>query len=178
MKLIGFLLLSLTMGVAQAQQAPSADAPPASNGMAAVTDNGPADAVREIRKVAADYNAAMARKDSSALLDFYFDGNVPVIGSVAPASYALMFSASKGKAPKVFSSPAKQAVQGDTNPKATVEKVSNLSVQTDGAIATVQYDYAIPQGHGHTFWTLVHTTDAWKITSIVYSINLASLDKK
>lgn len=163
MKFIGFCVLTLITGAVQAQQA---------------TDSGPADAIREIKTVAADYNAAMARKDSNALIRFYFDDNVPVIGSVTSKSYALMLAASQGKAPKVFSSPAKQAVQGDTDPKATVEKVSNLSVQTDGAIASVQYDYAIPQGHGHTFWTMVRTTDTWKITSIVYSINLASLDKK
>lgn len=60
----------------------------------------------------------------------------------------------------------------DTSAKATAEKMSNLRIHTDGTVASLEYDYEIPQGYGHTFWTLVDTKDAWKITSIVYSINI------
>ena len=72
---------------------------------------------------------------------------------------------------QLVNSAATQSV-GDTAAQATAEKVSNLTVHTDGAAASIEYDYEIPQGYGHTYWTLVATKDAWKITSIVYSINI------
>jgi hypothetical protein len=146
-------------------------------GDAGIHDEGPASSIGELKKVARDYHAAMVHKDKAALLGFYYDDKTPVSGAMAPASFAMVTKASQGKATKVMSYDAKTASAGDTSPSATAEKMSHLVAQTDGTVASLQYDYTIPQGHGHTFWTLVRTKDAWKITSIVYSINLASLDK-
>jgi hypothetical protein len=53
-----------------------------------------------------------------------------------------------------------------------------LRILTDGAIGTVTYDYSVQAGHGTEIWTVVLAKKGWKIMSIAYSLNLASLDKK
>ncbi|MFC3654098.1 hypothetical protein ACFONN_21345 [Dyella humi] len=181
MKLAALFTLTLAATSVQAQQATQPDTrqPDASVKGASVQmhDVGPPDAIAQLRKLAAAYNLATVKKDTSALLRFYYDENVPVTGSVSPPSFARMTEASNGKAPKLYPSNAKDQSVADTSAKATAEKMSNLTIHTDGAVASIEYDYEIPQGYGHTFWTLVDTKDAWKITSIVYSINIRSTAK-
>jgi hypothetical protein len=176
MKLIGFLTFALAVTCAQAQPATEPDThQPVTLAKVAsdeTHDVGPPDAIAQLRKLAAAYHSAMVNKDTPALLRFYYAENTPVIGSVAPASFARMTVASNGKAPKLYPSNAKDQSVADTSPQVTAEKMSNLSIHTDGTVASLEYDYEIPQGYGHTFWTLVATKDAWKITSIVYSMNI------
>lgn len=176
MKFIAPLLFVLAVTNAQAKETVPSDAHQAGKSAPVSSserhDVGPSDAVAQLRKLATAYNLAMAKKDTATLLRFYYDKNVPVIGSVAPASFARMTAATNGKAPKVFPNSADKASVADTSAQATAEKVSNLTVHTDGTVAIIEYDYEIPQGYGHTYWTLVDTKDAWKITSIVYSMNM------
>ncbi|MDQ6646481.1 MAG: hypothetical protein M3Y93_04500 [Pseudomonadota bacterium] len=177
MKLVALFALALAATNVQAQQAtqPDMDQPAASatGSTAHACDVGTPAAISQLRKLVAAYNLTMVKKNTSALLGFYYNENVPVIGSVAPPSFARMTAASNGKAPKLFPSNAKDQSAGDTSAKATAEKMSNLRIHTDGTVASLEYDYEIPQGYGHTFWTLVDTQAGWKITSIVYSINIA-----
>ena len=158
-------MLVLACTVAQAQ-----DVVPVS--AKATHDVGPSAAVTQLRQLAAAYNKAMVDKDTAKLLSFYYDGNVPVVGSVGAISFARMTAASGGKAPKIYANTAAKQSVGDTAAQTTAEKMSHLTVHTDGAAASIEYDYEIPQGYGHTYWTLVDTKDAWKITSVVYSINV------
>jgi len=176
MKLVALFALALAATSVQAQPAthPDAHQPAASTpgDDARTHDVGPPDAIARLQKLAAAYHLAMVKKDTSALLAFYYDERIPVIGSVSPPSFARMTVASNGKAPKLYSSNAKDQSAADTSAKTAAEKMSNLSIHTDGTVASLEYDYEIPQGYGHTFWTLVDTKDAWKITSVVYSINI------
>ncbi|HUA78736.1 MAG TPA: hypothetical protein VL997_00070 [Dyella sp.] len=176
MKFIALLLLVLAVTHVQAQETALPDAhhtgksAPASGNEP--HDVGPPDAVAQLRKLAAAYNQAMVKKDAATLLSFYYDKNVPVMGSVAPASFARMTAATNGKAPRVFPNSADKQSVADTAAQTTPEKVSHLTVHTDGTVAVIEYDYEIPQGYGHTYWTLVDTKDAWKITSVAYSMNM------
>lgn len=181
MKLVALFVLALAATSAYAQQTTQPDVrQPAEAVIGSGTqihDVGPSDAIAQLRKLAAAYNLAMVKKDTSALLGFYYDESTPVIGSVGPPSFARMTVASNGKAQKLYPSNAKDQSVADTSAKTTAEKMSNLKIHTDGAVASLEYDYEIPQGYGHTFWTLVDTKDAWKITSVVYSINIRSTAK-
>ena len=181
MKLAVILALALIATSIQAKQntLPATSQRPTSAAKAGAQthDVGPPEAIIQLKKFAAAYNRTMAKKQTSALLNFYYDGTIPVIGSVSRLSFARMTEASHGKAPKIYASNAKDQSTGDTSAKATAEKMSNLRIRTDGTVASIEYDYEIPQGYGHTFWTLVDTKNAWKITSIVYSINIRSAVK-
>jgi hypothetical protein len=172
------IVLALAFAVTGVQAHPITSSDPgqahADAAQTAVTprDVGPPEAILKLKKLVVSYNLATAKKDTSSLSGFYYDANVPVIGSVASPSFARMTAASNGKAPKIFSSNAKDQSTADTSASATAEKISNVRIHTDGTVASVEYDYIIPQGYGHTFWTVVETKDLWKITSIVYSINM------
>lgn len=181
MKLAAVFALACTATGVQAHQIISSDLgqarPDAARTGATPRDAGPPEAILELKKLVAAYNLATAKKDTSSLSGFYYDANVPVIGAVASPSFARMTAASNGKAPKIFLTNAKDQSIADTSASATAEKISNLRIYTDGTVASVEYDYTIPQGYGHTFWTVVETKDTWKITSIVYSINMSPTAK-
>ncbi len=178
MKLAVIFVLALIATSVQAKQNALPDTSqrptPAAQAAAQAHDAGPPEAIIQLKKFAAAYNLAMAKKETPALLNFYYDGTIPVVGSVSRQSFTRMTEASHGKAPKIYFSNAKDQSTADTSANATAEKVSNLRVRTDGTVASIDYDYAIPQGYGHTFWTLVDTKNGLKITSIVYSINIRS----
>ncbi|PTR32839.1 hypothetical protein C8J98_10447 [Luteibacter sp. OK325] len=173
MKFIASIMLILVGIAAQAQDsAPIRQNSDPSISAKGTHDVGPSDAIAQLRELAVAYNQAMVKKDTAKLLSFYYDGNVPVVGAVGSTSFARMTAASGGKAPKIYANSAAKQSVGDTAAQTTAEKISNLTVHTDGAAASIEYDYEIPQGYGHTYWTLVATKDAWKITSIAYSINI------
>jgi len=53
---------------------------------------------------------------------------------------------------------------------------TNLQVRSDGAIATVTFDFSFlidgkEQNRGSESWQLVRGTDGWRIVSIIYSSN-------
>jgi hypothetical protein len=146
-------------------------------------DVGPSQSVSELRAMANGYHEAMVKKDKQALLGFFVDGSAPVKGVPSDTSYKFMVAANKKVAPtqivpRFMAFPAQVSVDGDVRPDAPAEQVTNLRIATDGAIGTVTYDYSVPAGHGTEIWTVVRAEGGWKIMSIAYSLNLASLDKK
>jgi hypothetical protein len=57
------------------------------------------------------------------------------------------------------------------------EKFGTLSVNEDADIASVSFDYefqkdGVTANHGKESWHLVRTAGGWKISSVVYSVNL------
>lgn len=61
--------------------------------------------------------------------------------------------------------------------KRNEEKFWNIQIHTDGDIAAVTFDYAYfydnaETNHGKESWLLVRTEGGWKITSVVYSVDL------
>ena len=61
--------------------------------------------------------------------------------------------------------------------KRNEEKFWNIQIHTDGDIAAVTFDYAYfydnaETNHGKESWLMVRTESGWKITSVVYSVNL------
>lgn len=145
-------------------------------------DLGPAQSVSELRAMASGYHEAMVKKDKNELLGFFVDASVPVKGVPGDASYTFMVEANKKVAPKrvvprLMAFSAQASVDSDVRADAPAEQVTNLRILTDGAFGTVTYDYSVPAGHGTEIWTVVLTKNRWKIMSIAYSLNLASLDK-
>ena len=54
------------------------------------------------------------------------------------------------------------------------EQFSNVRIHTDGAVASVYFDYVFLLGGkrnnvGSETWQLVHTNDGWKISAMAYS---------
>ena len=65
-----------------------------------------------------------------------------------------------------------QAIAADPLP--TEEKFSNVRIDTDGEVASVNFDYVVTvggkdQNWGREMWHLVRTERGWKIISVIYS---------
>jgi hypothetical protein len=61
------------------------------------------------------------------------------------------------------------------------ERFSNLHIDTDGAVASVYFDYVFltdnnETNRGSETWQLVNTGDGWKISALSYSIDSAKLE--
>lgn len=121
------------------------------------------------------YQQAVARKDATALLGMYASGDVPVISAFAPKSYAVVTAANKQPVPRTLSSTAKESVAGEV--RLPPDQTENLRIESDGEVGSVSWDYRASVGHGRLIWTTVHTNDGWKISSVVYSINVPAADK-
>lgn len=131
--------------------------------------------VSELRDFWNHYQEAVKQKDAKTLLGSYLNDSIPVIGGIAPKSYAIIVAANKQPIPRVLTSTGKDNATGET--KLPPDATSNLQIQTDGEVGTVSWDYAATVGHGQITWTVVRTNDGWKISSIVYSINVPAADK-
>jgi hypothetical protein len=60
------------------------------------------------------------------------------------------------------------------------EKFSNVRINTDGAVASVYFDYVFLRddketNRGTETWQLVNTGDGWKINAVIYSTDQAKL---
>ncbi len=132
--------------------------------------------ISELRDFWNQYQEAVKQKDSNKLLTFYLNGTIPVIGGIAPASYAVISAANKQPIPRVLVSTGKDNATGEVRlpPDAT----ENLQIQTDGEVGTLSWDYTATVGHGRITWAVVRTNDGWKIASIVFSLNVPAADKK
>jgi hypothetical protein len=122
------------------------------------------------------YQQAVAQKNTKQLLALYVSDSVPVMGGIAPRSYALMAAANKQPVPRTFLVTARENVTGEV--KLPPDKTKNLSIHTDGEVGSVSFDYAAKMGHGRIIWSAVRTNEGWKIASVLYSINIPAADKK
>ncbi len=61
------------------------------------------------------------------------------------------------------------------NTNQTKEKLSNVVIESDGEVATINFDYQFFDGgkqvnHGNENWQLIRTLNGWKINAVNYSI--------
>lgn len=130
--------------------------------------------VAALRTLWNNYQRAVATKDAPALLAMYANGDVPVIGGISQKSYAVISAANKQPVPRTVSSTAKEDVASEV--RMPPDQTENLDIHSDGEVGSVSWDYNAKIGHGRTIWTTVYTNDGWKISSVVYSINVPAAD--
>jgi hypothetical protein len=132
--------------------------------------------VAALHELWSHYEQAVASKDVKALLNMYVSEGVPVMGGIAPKSYAVIMAANKQPVPRTLLSTAKEDVAGEV--KLPPDQTENLDIHSDGEIGIISFDYKAKMGHGRIIWTTIRTNDGWKIASVVYSINVPAADNK
>lgn len=65
--------------------------------------------------------------------------------------------------------------------KAQKEKFYNISIETDGVIASINFDYTFHIGEkviqwGNENWDLVKLNNQWLITDVIYSIRFPDIE--
>lgn len=135
------------------------------------------DARSQIEHVIARFQTAIITKDKAALSDLFLHANNSWIAVPTETTYRIVHA----KHPK-----ARRFMPGSytefvdfvaTSAEHMEEKFSNVKIDTDGAVASVYFDFVFlgngkPQNRGSETWQLINTGSGWKINALVYSINL------
>jgi hypothetical protein len=164
MKTLLLATIGLTMMTASTYAATNADA---------VTS----DAKAQIEQVIARFQTAIIKKDKTALSELFLPTNNSWIAVPTEATYHIVHT----KHPK-----ARRFMPGSytefadfiaTSAEPMEEKFSNVQIATDGAVASVYFDFVFlsnskPQNRGSETWQLINTGSGWKINALIYSINV------
>lgn len=130
-----------------------------------------------IRVVIETFRTAIIAKDAAALAKLQADDHITFMSSIDDATLARMRPVDPG-AERTEVSSFGDFIIYVTGSKDRLEEVfSNVMVQTDGAIASVYFDYdflenGVLANRGRESWGMIRTDDGWKIASIIYSIEL------
>jgi hypothetical protein len=144
---------------------------------ASTSDTVASNAQSQIQQVIRRFQTAITKKDKAGLTDLFLPDNNSWIAVPTEATYRIVHA----KHPK-----ARRFMPGNyaefvdfiaASPEHMEEKFSNVKIDTDGAVASVYFDFAFlgnghPQNRGSETWQLINTGDGWKINALVYSINV------
>lgn len=160
--LLAIVCLALTTGSAHAATASNAAA---------------SDAKSQIEQVIARFQTAVIKKDKAALGELFLSTNNSWIAVPTEATYRIVH-AKHPKARRFMPGSYTEFVDFiSTSPERMEEKFSNVKIETDGAVASVYFDFVFlsdgeRQNHGSETWQLINTGSGWKINALVYSINV------
>jgi hypothetical protein len=137
----------------------------------------------DIKGIVESFRTAVVNKDKAGFLKLFFNESTPWIGVTSEKGLKLL------KAKKTDpNQPDPEKIYSQDNPSKFIdglikdgrhfeEKFSNVHVDTDGSIGMVYFDYSFNvEGYkanwGKETWHLVRTTDGWKISSVIWSMDL------
>lgn len=130
----------------------------------------------DVQKVVDQFQTALKAHDGATIRSLFLPDTKAWWTTLGDASYKKV----KEKHPEVMRFKAgtyQEFADYVTNAKESVEeRFHNVRIQTDGAIASVYFDFEFLSGgkvanHGAETWQLIRTDDGWKIASMLYSSN-------
>jgi hypothetical protein len=136
--------------------------------------------IAELEFITSEFMRCIKEKDKDAFLSLFYNDSTPWLGKFEPKSEQITRDNNPDAInPKgIFDISKFEFIDMMVGAPATVaieEKFSNLQIDTDGWIASVNFDYEMfmddkMTNSGREFWHLVKTNDGWKISSVVYSV--------
>ena len=146
----------------------------------------PAEDEASIRQVVETFRVSLIKKDPATFLKLFYSESIPWIGVTTDKS--LNREKAEKKDPKQ-PDPAKLYASG--NPRKFIEGISksktaieetfeNVRIDSDGDVAQVWFDYSFNEAGykanwGKESWHMVRTTDGWKISSVIWSMEFNPL---
>jgi hypothetical protein len=136
----------------------------------------------QIKVIVESFRAAIVNKDKPGFLTLFFNDKTPWIGVSSDKGLKLLKDkkkdASQPDPEKIFSSDNPGLFMDGllSKPQHFEEKFSNVRIDTDGNVGVVYFDYSFSIENykvnwGKESWHLVHTTNGWKITSVIWSMD-------
>ncbi|MCG7565349.1 hypothetical protein MHM95_03480 [Pseudoalteromonas sp. CnMc7-15] len=125
---------------------------------------------KQIVKVVDDFMLAIKNKDEQSFTDLFYSNNVPWLGvnpekrkGNLPSNDGIIYATHLGFIGWIASS--EENIE---------EKYWDLTIKSDGEIASVYFKYSFHIGDykmnwGDETWDLIKTIDGWKIVSVIYS---------
>lgn len=135
---------------------------------------------KQIKSIIETYSKSVIDKDSTTFYALFNDGPVTWCAALKDRS-TIKENEGKGAAAarsNYFSGSHKGFFRGLYNYASTEDKFDNIRIIEDGTVATVSMDYSFWANKKMTNWggkylTLIKRDGRWKITSVIYSVELA-----
>lgn len=138
-----------------------------------------ADDKAEINKILNQYAKSVIEKDSITFYDLFNDGTVTWCAAIKDRSQAreLQKKGKKAAGSNYFSGSYKGFLRALFSYQSTEDKFDNIHMIEDGTVASVTMDYSFWANHKMTNWggkylSLIKRDGKWKITSVIYSLEL------
>jgi len=135
--------------------------------------------IRQLSAIVELYSKSVIERDSAVFYDLFDNGVVTWCAALKPASRVRELEAKGSKAPEsnYFSGSHKRFMRSLFRYKTTEDKFDNISITTDGTVASVMMDYSFWANNAMTNWgnkylTLIKKDGSWKITGVLYSLEL------
>jgi hypothetical protein len=135
----------------------------------------------QVRRVIDAFRTSIISKDKATLNSLFLPPGSAWVQVAGDGIYQRMKVLRPG-VPKIQPGSAAEFINSvGATPQRLEEKFSNLRIDTDGAIASVYFDYVFlkedkEQNRGSETWQLVNTGDGWKISALSYSVDEAALE--
>lgn len=134
---------------------------------------------KEISNIIKLYSESVIKKDSITFYNLFNDGTVTWCAALKDKSQQKEVEkrgADKART-NYFSSSYKDFLRGLFNYETTEDKFDNIAIIEDGTVASVTMDYSFWANNKMTNWggkylTLIKRDGKWKITSVIYSLEL------
>ncbi|MBB6130613.1 Cif family virulence factor [Mucilaginibacter lappiensis] len=133
----------------------------------------------EITEVINNYGKYVIEKDSTAFYSLFNDGPVTWCAALKERSQAREFEKNGIKSARrsYFAGSYKAFMRSLFRYKSTEDKFDNIRITEDGTVASVSMDYSFWADNKMTNWggkylTLIKRDGKWKITSVIYSLEL------
>ncbi len=136
----------------------------------------------KLNQVLAEFEEAIINKDSVQFKQLFFHDKVAFIGRMSKVSEWTIKENYKEFEGLAISNCSKFIREICESEKKSVENFYNIKMETDGAIATISFDYSFYSGEkmiqwGNEHWNLVYADNLWLITDVVYSIRFPDVEE-
>ena len=134
---------------------------------------------KEISMLIDQYSKSVIEKDSAKFYSLFNDGQVTWCAALKDRSQAKEIETKRTKATgsNYFSGSYKGFFRSLFSDKSTEDKFDNIHIVEDGTVASVTMDYSFWADNKMTNWggkylNLIKRDGKWKITSVIYSMEL------
>lgn len=138
-----------------------------------------------INNIINQYSKSVIEKDSVTFYSLFNDGIVTWCAAVRDSSQAREIAKKGQKAvgSNYFSGSYKGFLRALFRTKSTEDKFDNIKIIEDGTVASVTMDYSFWANDQMTNWggkylALIKRDGKWKITSVIYSLELTAYFKQ
>lgn len=135
----------------------------------------------ELRQVVESFKTAISSKDSSAFQALFFSSSVTFTGIMSEQTeWSIKKDYPEFQGISV-SNPTKFIRDICLSPKKQREEFYNLRISSDGAIASIHFDYGFYADDellqwGHEKWNLAKDGSEWLITDVIYSVHFPHVE--
>lgn len=134
---------------------------------------------KEIRQIVNKYSESVIERDSIKFYDLFKAGNVTWCAATKDKSQAKKIETKgiKEAGTNYFSGTYKGFFRALFRYQSTEDRFDNIKIIEDGTVASVTMDYSFWANSKMTNWgskylTLIKTDGIWRITSVIYSLEL------